>query len=345
MIEIDGSYGEGGGSLFRYSLALSALSGLPVRIKNIRAKRDPPGLKPQHLAAAKVLTEISNAKASGLSVGSTSVEFIPGEIRGGKYKFDVGTAGSVSLVIQAVLPVAIRANSPIELDLIGGTDVRMAPPVDYMRNVFLKNLSLMGIKAELQLIKRGHYPRGGGRVILRVNPVSNINNIEAIELGEIKKVRGLAHAVKLKRDVAERIALSATKMLKSEGLDPEIDVEWSENNHLGPGAGITVWAESNSVIGADSLGERGKPSEVVGKEAASKLIDEIRSKMAFDRHTGDMLIPYLAVSSGRSVVGVSNLTLHAISNIWLCEKFFNIKFDIKGEKDRPCIIEVVGKGI
>ncbi|MGB9630362.1 MAG: RNA 3'-terminal phosphate cyclase, partial [Candidatus Methanodesulfokora sp.] len=189
------------------------------------------------------------------------------------------------------------------------------------------------------------YPRGGGRVILKMNPISSIRNIEMIKLGEVKRVRGLAHAVKLKRDVAERIALSATEILKSEGFNPEIDVEWSENNHLGPGAGITVWAESNSTIGADSLGERGKPSEIVGKEAASKLIDEIRSKMAFDRHTGDMLIPYLAISNGRSAIGVSNLTLHAISNIWLCEKFFNIKFDVKGERNKPCVIEVVGKGI
>jgi RNA 3'-phosphate cyclase len=345
MMEIDGSYGEGGGSLFRYSLALSALSGIPVKIRNIRAKRDPPGLKPQHLAAAKVLAEISNAKVSGLAIGSTSVEFIPGEVRGGRYKFDVGTAGSVSLIIQAVLPVVIRADSPIELELIGGTDVRMAPPIDYMRNVFLKNLSLIGINVELQLIKRGHYPRGGGRVILRINPISKIRNIEVVKLGEVRKVRGLAHAVKLKRDIAERIALSATKILKNEGFNPEVNMEWSEDNHLGPGAGITVWAESNSTIGADSLGERGKPSEIVGKEAALKLIDEIRAGMAFDRHTGDMLIPYLAISSGRSAIGASNLTLHTISNIWLCEKFFNIKFDINGERDRPCVIEVVGKGI
>lgn len=345
MMEIDGSYGEGGGSLFRYSLALSALSGIPVRIKNIRARRDPPGLKPQHLAAAKVLAEISNAKVSGLSIGSTSVEFIPGEVRGGKYRFDVGTAGSISLIIQAVLPVAIRTDSLIELELTGGTDVRMAPPIDYMRNVFFKNLSLMGMDVGLQLIKRGHYPRGGGRVLLRINPVSKIRNIEMIKLGEIKGIKGIAHAVKLKRDIAERIALSAAKTLKMEGFNPEIDVEWSEDGHLGPGAGITVWAESNSTMGADSLGERGKPSEIVGKEAASRLIDEIKSGMAFDRHTGDMLIPYLAISSGRSAIGVSSLTLHAISNIWLCEKFFDIKFDMRGEKDRPCVIEVVGKGI
>ncbi|RLG46242.1 MAG: RNA 3'-phosphate cyclase, partial [Thermoproteota archaeon] len=157
-IRIDGSYGEGGGSLFRYALALSAITLRPVEVFNIRAKRKKPGLRPQHMTAARLLAEMTDARVEGLSIGSTRVVFEPRRRPRGRYEADVGTAGSVSLIVQAVLPAAATSDGAVEVRLTGGTDVPMAPPIDYMRHVLLPNLAELGVRAELILERRGHYP-------------------------------------------------------------------------------------------------------------------------------------------------------------------------------------------
>ncbi|MEM4696403.1 MAG: RNA 3'-terminal phosphate cyclase, partial [Desulfurococcaceae archaeon] len=159
-VVIDGSFGEGGGQILRYALSFSALTLKPVRIFNIRAKRDNPGLRPQHLTAVKALAEITKARVIGDRVGSMELYFEPKTRIGGSYRFDIGTAGSVSLVIQAILPTLLFANRSSRVELTGGTDVAWSPPIDYMRFVFLHNLKLMGIEASIELYRRGHYPRG-----------------------------------------------------------------------------------------------------------------------------------------------------------------------------------------
>ncbi len=346
LVRIDGSYGEGGGSIFRYALALASVSLTPVEVYNIRAKRGKPGLRPQHLSAAKLLVQMTDAEAEGLRVGSTRVRFIPRERRGGRYRFDVGTAGSVSLIIQAVLPVALFADSPVEVKLTGGTDVPMAPPIDYMRFVFTRNLGLMGAQAEVELLRRGHYPRGGGRVILRVRPVRGLSSIELTERGEVEGIFGVAHAAKLPRHVAERIAESARERLREAGVDADIRIDWSPDEHLGPGAGITLWADcsSGSTLGGDSLGKRSKPSEVVGREAAEELLSELKPGAAFDRHTGDMIIPYLALARGRSTVTLTEFTSHAESNVWLVERMLGVRFEVA--KDGPrWLLRAEGAGV
>lgn len=344
MLKIDGSYGEGGGSLLRYALSLSALTLKPVEVYNIRAKRKRPGLRPQHLNAVKALAELVDAHVEGAEVGSTRVIFIPRTRRGGAFKVDVGTAGSVSLIIQALLPACFASESEVKFILRGGTDVPMAPPIDYMREVFLPNLALMGGKAEIRVVKRGHYPRGGGLVELRVWP-SDLEGIEKVYRDEVSLVNGRAHAVKLPRHVTRRMIRAAREELERKGLETYIEEEWSQNDHLGPGAGIVLWTRGHPIIGADDLGERGKPSEVVGRNAALKLIGELDTNMAFDNHSGDMIIPYLAIASSKSRIGVSKLTLHAQSNIWLVEKFLPVKFSVKGGLDKPSIIEVEGIGV
>lgn len=344
LVKIDGSYGEGGGSLLRYALSLSALTLKPVEVYNIRARRDNPGLRPQHLNAVKALAELSSAHVEGAEVGSTRVLFAPRTRRGGTFEIDIGTAGSVSLIIQAVLPASLASESEVRFILKGGTDAPMAPPIDYMREVFLPNLSLIGARAEIRVVRRGHYPRGGGLIELKVWP-SDLVGIERVHRDEVSVVRGRAHAVKLPRHVTERMIGSAKEELERRGLKPSIEEEWSQDGHLGPGAGIVLWTESSPVIGADDIGERGKPSEVVGRNAALKLISELDTGMAFDNHSGDMIIPYLAIASGKSRIGVSRLTLHAKSNIWLVEKFLPVKFGLKGELGKPSVIEVEGLGV
>ncbi len=346
-IVIDGSYGEGGGSIFRYALALSSVTLKPIEIINIRAKRSNPGLRPQHLTAAKILAEMTEAKFEGLSVGSTKVRFEPKKRKGGKYVFDVGTAGSISLIIQAVLPVALFADRESTIEIRGGTDVRFAPPIDYMRNVFVKNLALIGIEeVEINVRRRGHYPRGGGLVTLKTAPIDKISTLNIELRGPVRRISGIAHAVKLPKHVVERIVSSAKEALYQHGYrEVEITEEWSPNDHMGPGAGITLFADAKTILGADSLGERGKRSERVGKEAAERLIHELKTKMAFDAHMGDMVVPYLALAGGSSLIGVSKYTLHTESNLWLTKQILGASYEVIKKEDGSAKISVRGVGI
>ncbi len=349
LVEIDGSIYEGGGAIFRSSLALSAAARKPVRVFKIRAKRPKPGLRPQHLMVAKALVRMTAGKATGLSISSQDVSFYPQKVLGGSYVLDIGTAGSITLLLQAILPAAAFASSKVRLKVIGGTDVPMAPPIDYFHHVFLPALRVMGIRVSLSLLRRGHYPRGGGLCEVEVEPVSVLAPISRTERGRIVKVSGIAHAVKLPRHVAERIAASAEKELRAHGIqDVEIKLDYRPNReHLGPGAGIVLWAvdELGNILGADALGKRGKPSEEVGREAAEKLLDEIQLGAPVDRHLGDMLIPYMAMASGRSEIRVSCLTLHTLSNIAVAERILGVQFTVDGEEGRPATIAVDGAAV
>ncbi len=349
MIEIDGSYGEGGGAIFRNALALSSVTLEPVKIFNIRAKRPTPGLKPQHLTVAKALARITDADVSGLEIGSTSVTFIPRMRRAGNYFFDIGTAGSVTLFLQALVPVAVFSKSPVTLKVKGGTDVKWSPTIDYYKNVFLATLKKMGVNANIEVSRRGHYPKGGGICIFESKPVGRLKPIRIVKLGEILEIKGVAHSIKLPKHVAERMAKSAEHYIRRTGFNVPIDIELDvkENSeHLGPGAGMSLWAISSTgaIVGSDSLGERGKPSEKVGFEAAKKLLKVIEAKCPVDPHLSDMLILYMALAGGTSTIVTSKLTMHTKSNIWVAEKMLNVNFSIEKDKGK-CIISVQGIGL
>src|SRR3990170_1510026 len=204
-MEIDGAHGEGGGQLLRNSAALAAVTGIPIRVKNIRAGRPKPGLAAQHLTALQAVAALADATVEGLNVGSREVTIAPGRLRGGRFSFDVGTAGSVTLVLQACLPAALRAPEPTELTLIGGTDVKWSPPVDYFRFVFLPLLARMGGRVEVEVLKRGYYPRGGGQVLVKVAPAAAFQPLVVEPPGTLKRVHGIAHAANLQPEVAQRM--------------------------------------------------------------------------------------------------------------------------------------------
>jgi RNA 3'-terminal phosphate cyclase (ATP) len=316
---IDGSMGEGGGQILRSALALSAILQQPVKIVNIRAKRRNPGLRPQHLTAVKALAALSHARVEGAYVGSTSLYFEPRHIRGGRYEFNVGTAGSVSLVLQALLPVAAFATAPVYVRVTGGTDVPMAPTIDYMRFVLLNHLSRIGFEASIRLLRRGHYPRGGGIVEVEVlDPPGGFRGVDYINTGLLRGLHIISHAVKLPKHVAVRQARAAEETLRERlgrGVAISVDLEWYEpgrDPHLGPGSGILVYAKyENTVLGADSLGQRGKRAEKVGKEAAEKLIEDMATGAPLDRHMSDMILIYLALADKSSEVRGAKLTSHA----------------------------------
>lgn len=351
VIEIDGSVGEGGGQVVRTSVALAALLGKDIHIFNVRAKRRPPGFRPQHIVGVRAVARLSQAHVEDLMVSSTELTFKPRTRLSGEFSFEIGTAGSIPLVLQALMPSAAFSPGPVKISLGGGTDVRWSPPIDYMKYVVVPVLARLGYRANLTVLRRGHYPRGGGKVVVEVKPVRKLTPVVLTEFGEVERVRGLSHCVRLPRHVAERQANTAVKILEEAGYeDVSVEREWyspSEDPHLGPGSGVVLYAETTSgaVLGADALGERGKPAEVVGREAAEKLLKELISGMPVDHHMGDMLIPYMAVVDGVSTVGVSEVTMHLLTNVEITEQITGVNFDVDGTLGEPGEISVDGIGL
>ncbi|NYB52695.1 MAG: RNA 3'-terminal phosphate cyclase [Methanobacteriaceae archaeon] len=332
MIEIDGSFREGGGALLRVSTALSALTGKAFCITNIRARRPKPGLMMQHLNAVNAIGKVSKAKIEGLCIGSTEMKFIPGSLRGSKFKVDVQTAGSTSLILQAFIIPAIFAPEEVEITIRGGTDVPWAPAVDYLRHVTLPVLQSMGVHTDLELLQRGYYPRGGGLIKAKIQPVGNLQPLNILDL-ELDVIKGISYSNKLPLHVAHRQAESAKRTLHSAGYPVEIEIN-TEGDSLGPGSGLVLWTEFQGGniprIGASSLGQPGKRAEIVGKEAANKLLSFMSSAAALDKYMGDQIIPYLAIA-GSSRVKIAELTNHTLTNIYAAQKFMDCQFQVEGE--------------
>jgi len=350
MIEIDGSTGEGGGAVLRTALALSAVRRRPVHIFNIRAKRAKPGLQPQHLKGVEALAKITAAKVEGLKPNSTELTFESGPIEGGSYHVDIGTAGSTTLILQILMPAAAFARKPIDVEIRGGTDNPLAPPIDFLKNVTLPVLHRMGYQAKVECLQRGHYPKGGGIVRAHIEPVEKLQALKMIGLGKVTKISGLAHAVQLPAKIATRMAHAASSAMIQAGYsNVQIKTETyaaSQDPHLGPGTGITLWAdtENGAILGASSLGKLGKPAEQVGQEAAESLIKQLKTGMAVDSHLTDQLIPYLALAEGVSDITSTELTLHALTNITLVEQIIGVKFNVTGEMKQPGRIQIQGMG-
>ncbi len=351
MIEIDGSHGEGGGQILRTSVALSALTMKPVRITKIRAGRSKPGLMMQHIAGIDLLARIVDAEVKGLEVGSADVTFEPANRRGGQFSYDVGTAGALSLVLQAVLPAAALSDGPLELELRGGTDVSWSPPIDYISNVLVHHLKMVGLKVEIVQVRRGHYPRGGGLVKCRTQPSGQLKPITLIEFGSLQEIQGVSHCVRLPGHVATRQAAAAKAVLRRKGMEIVSVIEESypadKDAHLGPGSGIVLWAtsETGARLGADSLGEKGKPAEAVGTEAAEQLLSSLSTGMAFDAHLSDMLVPYLGLASGMSKIGVAQVSSHLLTNIWVAERILGCRAEVQGQSGDRGVLTVEGVGL
>lgn len=337
MIEIDGSYGEGGGGLLRISAALSVLTGKSIHVIDIRAKRPKKGLMPQHLSALKSVALLSNASYQGLDVGSTEIIFRPNELTGGNYQLDIGTAGSITLVLQCFMIPAAFANAPVKLTLRGGTDVRWSPPVDYLHKVTLPILRSMGYKAELSLIQRGHYPRGGGILKAGILPIQKLKSFKFLNL-RVDSIKGISHAVRLPMHVASRQAETAEKLLEDNGFKADIELQHSDKA-LGPGSGIVLWTEGKNRVAGSSIGEPGKRAEKVGKEAALELLHNISRKAALDRYMGDQIIPYMAMA-GNSQIKTAELTEHMLTNIYVAKKILRKNIKVKGELREPALITV-----
>ncbi len=337
LIEIDGAYGEGGGAIVRNAIALSALTSKPINIRNIRANRPKSGLMPQHFNSVNAVAQLSGAHCQSLNVGSGEISFFPERIKGGKFEIDIKTAGSITMVLQAFMIPAAFSDSPVEITVKGGTDVRWSPPIDYLQNVTLKILKKMGYNAEMDLIRRGHYPRGGGIVKVKIKPVKKLNPVKLIDL-EFDKIKGISHAVNLPEHIAVRQAESAEKLLEKNGIESEIDIEHSDET-IGPGTGITLWTNGNIPVAGSCIGERGLRAEKVGQKAVEEILYHISKEAALDKYMGDQIIPYMAIA-GNSEIKTAELTCHAVTNIYIAEMMINKKFDVNGKIGEIATIKV-----
>lgn len=333
LLEIPGDYLEGGGQILRTTLSLSVITQRPVRIFNIRAKREKPGLKAQHFHTIQALKEISDAKLEGFSLGSSEIKFLPSKIKSCELNIDIKTAGSIGLLLQSLILAGCFSPSGITADIKGGTCGKGAIPIEYYFGVIIPILEHIGIKVKLDLIKRGYYPKGGGELRVRIEPKANFTPLTLTEQGRLIKIEGISHAHRdlKKQGMAERQTETATKILSEKFICP-IDIVTEYSHTLSLGSGLVIWAKTDTgtILGADSLGERGKTSEKVAEEAVDKLTADINSGAAVDTHLSDNLIPYLGLCGGKIKTALP-LSLHTQTNIWVCEQFFGKIFKIEKE--------------
>ena len=337
MIEIDGSYGEGGGQILRTAAALSAFLSAPCKISGIRHGRPKPGLRPQHMAGVQAVAGICRAEVEGLRLNSQEITFKPREVVGGNLCIDIGTAGAIGLVLQSVMLPAVKAPSPLRLTITGGTDVPWAPTVGYLREVTFPVLERMDYRAEIAVAKRGYYPRGGGEVSVQLKG-GDLSPRQLLDPGDILMIRGQSHASEILRDrrVAERQQEAALKVLNKTPFPAEIEVEYWPT--LSPGSGIDLWAlAKHTVLGANALGARGKRAEEVGVEAATALLGEIESGAALDTWMGDQILPFLAVAVGESAISVPSITDHLRTNLWVIDQFLPLETHIQEEGTRTTV--------
>ena len=331
MLEIDGSVGEGGGQIIRTAIALAAITGKEVEIKNIRANRPNPGLSAQHLSAVKAVEKLSGGYIEGLALRSTRLQFTPGELKGFEGEIDIGTAGSITLLLQCLVPVALFADIETKVRITGGTDVNWSPPIDFYTHVYLPALQEMGCAVHIDLKRRGYYPKGGGLVDVNVRPVQHVNGLVLTKREQAGVIKGVSHSCGLPAHVAERQAKAAKRILKEAGYDTELKTEIEKEGKRTTGSGITLWCGNNS---GSALGERGKRAEIVGNEAARNIITELESAATVDVHLADQLIPYIALAKDKSEIRVREMTKHLETNMYITQQFLDVAFEIEKERTK-----------
>ncbi|KAB0804957.1 hypothetical protein PPYR_01927 [Photinus pyralis] len=348
IIEIDGSVLEGGGQILRIAVTLSVLLRQPIRVVKIRAGRSKPGLAEQHLKGLELVTKICNGKLKGGSIGSTEIELWPGKVSGGNYSALVKTAGSVSLLLQVALPCTLFANLDTTLTLEGGTNADMAPQIDTTTEVFRPLLEKFGATFDFDLIRRGYFPKGGGKVIVRIKPVRQLNAVELLETGQVTSVYGWSYvAGTLPIHLSHTMANAASEKLSQ--LIRNVQIErYKEAADVAPdnGSGIIVVAETSSgcIFGGSALGKRNEKPEQAGWRAAEEILRSVSQGACVDEHCQDQLIIFMTLAQGQSKIRTGELTLHTKTAIYIAEKMANVHFDVV-EDNGSNIIQCNGIGL
>jgi RNA 3'-terminal phosphate cyclase (ATP) len=331
LLEVDGSQKSGSGTILRLSVALAAILNEPLHIYNIRQKRSEPGLKPQHLEAVLTAAKLCNATVKGTTLGSKELWFHPTKIVGGEIRAEIGTAGSIPMLLITVLPICAFAETSVRIHILkGGTDVSHSPTINYLSHVFLPVLGRIGLKSSLTVHKYGYYPRGMGEVSVEVQPNPKLTPLNLEKSGQLESLKGISVCTFLaERRVAERQARAANDLLETRGYEANIHVVNDFSNPLQKGSSLTLWAQTNTgvLLGGDAIGELRKPSEAVGREAAENLLREIEAKATVDVHLADMLVPYIALAEGKSAFLTRAMSHHLETNVWLAQEILGVKFE------------------
>ena len=341
---IDGSFGEGGGQVLRTSLTLSMITGRAIHITNIRAGREKPGLRPQHLKAVDAAVAVSKAEVEGAFLGSQEIFFRPGSIRSGRYNFKIGTAGWSSLVLQTILLPLSMASSASTVSITGGTHVPWSPSYDYLNLQWLPYMKMMGLDAKLSLHQAGFYPKGGCRIQATIRPVEKLAPLSLNNRGKLKKVRGISAVANLNPNIADRQKRQAIRRLLDHNWgerQPEIQVKRLEYRSQGKGTVLLLLVEFDQGSACYcSLGEIGKPAERVADDAVDSVIAFVKTKGTVDQYLADQLILPLSLSSGFSEIHTNQITQHLITNAAIIRRFVDVKIEIMGKLGIPGYVRI-----
>ncbi len=343
MLHIDGSRGEGGGQVLRTCLSLAALTKRPFRLTRIRAGRKKPGLRPQHLTAVRAVADLCRAQVGGAKINATTLEFYPAASpRGGSYTFDVsdaaqgGSAGSVSLVFQAVIWPLLFADGPAQLTLRGGTHVPFSPPFHYVAEVAQPAFARLGATFALSLRAWGWFPAGGGEISADITPVSRLRAVDFAPV-PAERVFGVSAVTNLPAHIPNRMARRSHNLLQQRGLPAKI--EEIRARGAGPGAGLVLWVPG---AGCTSLGRKGLPADKVAETAVAQLAAFVDNRAAVDRYLADQLLLPLALAQGQGSYTTDTLTQHTLTNADLLRHWLGVDIDIRGDLGAAARVTVTG---
>jgi RNA 3'-terminal phosphate cyclase (ATP) len=331
MLTLDGSLGEGGGQILRSALSLSMVTGTPFRIKRIRARRERPGLRPQHLAAVHAAAEVCGAEVEGAVLGSGELTFRPGKVLPGAHAFAIGTAGSTTLVLETVLPALLTASGPSQLTLEGGTHNPLSPPFDFLEKAFLPICSRMGPRIEARLERPGFYPAGGGRFTVAIEPVSRLEPLSLLERGPILSRRARAVVAHLPVTIAQRELKVLARHLS---LAPGEMVAEQWHSSCGPGNVLTVELASAALTEVvTGFGERGVRAETVAERVAKEASEYLAAEVPVGRHLADQILVPLALAGGGAFQTLSPSS-HTLTNIEVLQRFLDVQVSVTQVSNR-----------
>ena len=340
IVHVDGSVGEGGGQVVRTALSLSAITGQTVSIEHIRAGRQDPGLRAQHLTAVRAAADVCGAEVKGAELGSRELTFQPGTPpQPGPYSWEVGTAGAVSLVFQTVLWPLAFADGRSSITLAGGTHVAWSPPVDYVQQVYLPVLAGLGLEASVEIERWGWYPRGGGVVRATIAGQTRLRNLTATERGSLRDVWVRSAASNLPEHIRQRQAQRADFLLRKQGIKPQLEILSPPS----PGQGTVVFVLADyryARAGFTAYGRIRKPAEKVAEEACKAFVRYHKRHRPVDAHLADQLLLPLSFATGSSQYATESVTQHLLTNAWVIQKFLDVHIEIEGDKGQPGTVTI-----
>jgi len=345
LIQLNGGQKSGSGTIVRYASSLCALSRQNLHLYNIRARRDKPGLRPQHLMTLTALLEICGGTMEGGQVGSRELVFYPGkEIRSGSYNFDIKTSGSATMLVLSLLPVLAYAHERVELQVAGGTFQDFAPSVFHLQRVLFPLLVRMGLGVSMEMVRPGYLPRGQGILKIEINPLQGrkLKALSLPEQGEVTSIEGIALSSHLReREVSSRLAAVCINKLEKKGFPIRVKEIWDESA-LQPGASLALWAETETgcLLGADMAGKPRRSSEYISRYVTRTLLEDLRSGATVDRFLADQLVIFAALAQGETRYLVPGMTEHLETNLWLVSEILGARVEVEDQ-----LVKIKGVGM